>query len=70
MRTVKGPDFPTGGQVLNTVDEIRKIYETGSGSVKLRATWEEGEKSRSSRTLVVTSIPYAINKSSLVERIG
>ena len=41
-RYVKGPDFPTGGQILNTADELKEIYKTGSGTIRLRATWEEG----------------------------
>ena len=41
-RYVKGPDFPTGGQILNTPDELREIYRTGTGGVRLRATWEAG----------------------------
>ena len=69
-RYIKGPDFPTGGRILNTPDELARIYETGSGAVRVRATWEEGPKSRGSRTLYVTSIPYAVNKAQLVERIA
>ncbi|MGE0394931.1 MAG: DNA topoisomerase IV subunit A [Vicinamibacterales bacterium] len=69
-RYVKGPDFPTGGQILNTPDELKEIYRTGSGSVRLRATWEEGPSSRTAQTIYITSIPYAVNKSTLVERIA
>jgi DNA gyrase subunit A len=69
-RYVKGPDFPTGGQVLNSPDELKEIYKTGSGTVRLRATWEEGPGTRGSQTIYVTSIPYAVNKSALVERIA
>jgi DNA gyrase subunit A len=69
-RWVKGPDFPTGGQVLNSADELKEIYRTGSGTIRLRATWEEGPSTRASQTLHVTSIPYAVNKSTLVERIA
>ena len=69
-RYVKGPDFPTGGQILNSADELKEIYKTGSGTIRLRATWETGSVSRSGRTLFVTSIPYATNKSALVERIA
>ena len=56
-RYVKGPDFPTGGQILNSADELKEIYRTGSGTVRLRATWEEGPASRSGQTIYVTSIP-------------
>jgi DNA gyrase subunit A len=69
-RYVKGPDFPTGGQILNSADELKEIYKTGSGTVRLRATWEEGPQTRSGRTLYVTSIPYTVNKAALVERIA
>ena len=69
-RYVKGPDFPTGGQILNTPDELKEIYATGSGSVRLRATWESGPPSRGAKTIDITSIPYAVNKSQLIERIA
>jgi len=69
-RWVKGPDFPTGGHVLNPPDELKEIYKTGSGSIRLRATWQEGPASRSGKKLYITSIPYAVNKSQLVEQIG
>ena len=69
-RWVKGPDFPTGGQILNSADELKEMYKTGSGTVRLRATWEEGPSSRTGQKLFITSIPYAVNKATLVERIG
>ena len=69
-RYVKGPDFPTGGQILNSPEELKEIYKTGSGTVRLRATWEEGPSTRSGQTLYVTSIPYMVNKAALVERIA
>ena len=69
-RWVKGPDFPTGGHVLNSPDELKEIYRTGSGSIRLRSTWEDGPSSRSGQKLYITSIPYAVNKAQLVEQIG
>ena len=69
-RYIKGPDFPTGGHILNSPNELKDIYKTGQGSVRIRATWEAGVTSRSGRTLFITSIPYAIDKAQLVERIG
>ena len=69
-RWVKGPDFPTGAQILNTPDELKEIYRTGSGTIRLRSTWEEGPETRAAKTIYVTSIPYAVNKSALVERIA
>ena len=69
-RYVKGPDFPTGGHILNSADELKEIYKSGSGTIRLRATWEEGPATRGGRTIYVTSIPYAMNKAGLVERIA
>jgi DNA gyrase subunit A len=69
-RYIKGPDFPTGGEMLNSADELKQIYKTGSGAVRLRATWENGPETRGSKTIYVTSVPYTVNKSTLVERIA
>jgi DNA gyrase subunit A len=69
-RYIKGPDFPTGGHILNSPTELKEIYKTGQGSVRIRATWESGPVSRGGKTIYVTSIPYAVDKAQLVERIG
>jgi DNA gyrase subunit A len=69
-RYVKGPDFPTGGQMLNSPEELKEIYKTGSGAIRLRATWEEGPVTRTGKTIYITSVPYTVNKSTLVERIA
>jgi DNA gyrase subunit A len=69
-RYVKGPDFPTGGQMLNSQEELKQIYKTGSGAIRLRGTWEEGPVTRGGKTIYITSIPYTVNKATLVERIG
>jgi DNA gyrase subunit A len=67
---IKGPDFPTGGEMLNSADELKEIYKTGSGAIRLRGTWEAGPETRGSKTVFITSIPYTVNKATLVERIG
>ncbi len=67
---VQGPDFPTGGQIINTKEELREIYSTGQGAIKLRGTTTTVTDARGGRTLQITSIPYAVNKSVLVERIA
>ena len=67
---VNGPDFPTGGMLINTKDELREIYRTGQGSLKIRGTTVAGEETKTSKILHITSIPYAVNKSVLVERIA
>jgi DNA gyrase subunit A len=69
-RYVKGPDFPTGGQILNSPDELKEIYRTGSGSIRLRGTWDIGPETRSTKTIYIESIPYTVNKAQLVERIA
>src|SRR5919198_1502917 len=69
-RYIKGPDFPTGGQILNSSEELKEIYKTGSGSIRLRGTWDIGPESRSTKTIYIDSIPYTVNKAQLVERIG
>jgi len=69
-RYVKGPDFPTGGQILNSQDELKQIYKTGSGSIRLRGTWDVGPDTRTTKTIYIDSIPYTVNKSQLVERIA
>jgi DNA gyrase subunit A len=66
---VQGPDFPTGGQITNTKDELREIYATGQGTIKLRGTTKLVTKG-SNRILQITSIPFGVNKAAMVERIG
>ena len=63
-------DFPTGGQILNSSDELQAIYRTGSGSIRLRGTWDIGPETRSTKTIYIESIPYTVNKAQLVERIA
>jgi DNA gyrase subunit A len=69
-RTVKGPDFPTGGQIVSSAEELKLIYETGQGSVRVRATWEMGDSDRTGKTVVINSVPYGLNKATLVERLA
>ncbi|MCC6337577.1 MAG: DNA topoisomerase IV subunit A [Myxococcales bacterium] len=70
LKFVKGPDFPTGGQILNSKKELKEIYETGQGAIRLRGEWKLEERARGGQNIIVTSIPYAVNKSTLVTRIG
>src|SRR5947207_11170049 len=69
-RYIKGPDFPTGGQILNSQEELKQIYKTGSGSIRLRGTWDIGPETRSTKTIYVDAVPYTVNKAQLVERIA
>lgn len=67
---VQGPDFPTGGQIINTKEELREIYRTGQGTIKLRGATKSGGESRGTKLLHIVAIPYGVNKSVLVERIA
>ncbi|MFD1734939.1 DNA gyrase subunit A [Bacillus salitolerans] len=69
METVQGPDFPTAGQILGR-SGIRKAYETGRGSVIIRAKVEIEEKSNGKETIIVHEIPYQVNKAKLIEKIA
>jgi DNA gyrase subunit A len=69
-RWIKGPDFPTGGQILNDAEEIKSFYEKGTGTIRVRATVESGDLKRGAKYLYVTSIPYMVNKSVLVQRLA
>ncbi|MCS7471004.1 DNA topoisomerase 4 subunit A [Stieleria sp. ICT_E10.1] len=67
---VQAPDFPTGGQIINTKEELREIYQTGQGTIKLRGTIKQGTKDRGGKVIQIDSIPYSVNKALLVERIS
>jgi DNA gyrase subunit A len=68
LKQVHGPDFPTGGVILNSAEEIRQIYATGQGTIKLRGTCEPHPER--SGAMLIRSIPYGVEKDALVERIG
>ncbi len=67
-RFVKGPDFPTGGVILNTPAEILQVYATGQGPIKLRGTYEPDPDKP--HVILISSIPYGVEKDALVARIG
>jgi DNA gyrase subunit A len=69
MEYIPGPDFPTAGQILGK-SGIRKAYETGKGSIILRAKVEIEEKSNGRQSIIVTELPYQVNKAKLVEKIA
>ncbi|HXG20945.1 MAG TPA: DNA topoisomerase IV subunit A [Methylomirabilota bacterium] len=70
LKYIKGPDFPTGGEILTSKRELRDIYETGQGSIKLRGEWQVESLPRGKRQIVITSLPYTVNKAQLVEKIA
>ena len=67
---IRGPDFPTGGQLVESRASIIQSYETGRGAFRHRAIWEKEEKGRGVYQIVVTQIPYGVQKSRLVEKIA
>jgi len=70
MQFVPGPDFPTGGIIIEDAAAIRKAYETGKGGFRVRAVWEKEDLPRGAWQIVVTQIPYQVQKGKLVERIA
>jgi topoisomerase-4 subunit A len=67
---VQGPDFPTGGIVVDTREQIIETYRTGRGSFRLRARWTKEEAARAQWVVVVTEIPYGVQKSRLIEKLA
>ncbi|MDF1715944.1 MAG: DNA topoisomerase IV subunit A [Antarcticimicrobium sp.] len=67
---VPGPDFPTGGIIVEPAENIARAYRTGRGSFRLRARWEQEDLGRGQWQIVVTEIPYQVQKSRLIEKIA
>jgi topoisomerase-4 subunit A len=70
LKWVKGPDFPTGGIVVDSKEAIAEAYTTGRGSFRVRAKWVQEEGARGTWVIVITQIPYLVQKSRLVEKIA
>ena len=68
MKYIKGPDFPTGG-IIQGIDGIKKAYETGKGKIIVRSKVELEELRNGRKELIVTEVPYEVNKSSLVKKM-
>lgn len=68
VRLVPGPDFPTGGVLVEPQDHIRESYRTGRGAFRLRARWHKEEGNRGAYVIVVTQIPYQVQKARLIEK--
>lgn len=68
MKYIKGPDFPTGG-IIQGIDGIKKAYESGKGRIIVRSKVEEETLRNGRKQLIITEIPYEVNKGSLVKRI-
>ncbi len=70
MQYVAGPDFPTGGLIVETPENIVAAYESGRGAIKMRAKWHKEELSHGLYQVIITEIPYQIQKSRLIENIA
>lgn len=70
VEMIPGPDFPTGGVLVEPRDQILEAYKTGRGGFRLRAKWEKEETSRGGYQIIVTEIPYQVQKAKLIEKIA
>ena len=70
LKYVPGPDFPTGGVVVDPRETIAEAYTTGRGSFRVRARWDQEDTGRGTYVIVITEIPWLVQKSRLVEKIA
>ncbi|MGH1377275.1 MAG: DNA topoisomerase IV subunit A [Alphaproteobacteria bacterium] len=67
---VQGPDMPTGGTLVEKKEDVVRAYETGKGAFRIRAKWEKEDLKQGMYQIVVTEIPYQVQKSKLIEKIA
>ena len=70
LKYIKGPDFPTGGIVVDTPEAIAEAYATGRGSFRVRAKWHQEDTGRGTYQIIVTEIPWLVRKTNLIERMA
>ena len=70
VERIPGPDFPTGGALAEPKESVLQTYETGRGGFRLRAKWHKEDTGRGTYLIVVTEIPYQVQKSRLIEKIA
>ena len=70
LKHVRGPDFPTGGILVDDAATIAEAYRTGRGSFRVRARWKKEEGTRGAYHIVVDQIPYQVQKAKLIERVA
>ncbi|MDX2074489.1 MAG: DNA topoisomerase IV subunit A [Alphaproteobacteria bacterium] len=70
MKFISGPDFPTGAIIAESPENILNAYETGRGAIRVRAKWEKEELSHGMYQIIVTEIPYQVQKGKLIEKIA
>ncbi len=69
LKHIKGPDFPTSGQILNSKKELKEIYQSGSGAIRTRGEYTVEDLPRGKQAIVFHSIPYLVNKAKLLEKM-
>lgn len=70
FKVFKGPDFPTGGLMIRDEAALSKAYETGRGSFRVRAKWHKEELERGKYQIIITEIPYQVNKRKVIEQLA
>ena len=70
LKYVKGPDFPTGGVIVDTPETIAEAYNTGHGSFRVRARWKQEDTGRGTYVIVISEMPWLVQKSRLVEKLA
>jgi topoisomerase-4 subunit A len=70
MEKVRGPDFPTGGVIVEAEASLLETYETGRGGVRTRARWKDEPSGRGGWQIVITEIPYQVKKADLIEQLA
>ena len=70
LEHVQGPDFPTGGVIVESRASMAETYETGRGGVRVRARWSKEDNGRGTYQIVITEIPYQVKKADLVEQLA
>jgi len=70
LNIIPGPDFPTGGEIVDSKSEIKNAYAKGRGTIKLRARWRKEDLGRGQYQIIIYEIPYQVNKSRIIEKIS
>ena len=70
LKIIPGPDFPTGGEIVDSSQSIKEAYSKGKGTIRLRAKWKQESLGRGQYQIVVNEIPYQVNKSRIIEKVS
>ena len=70
LKIIPGPDFPTGGEIVDSSQSIKDAYAKGKGTIRLRSQWKQESLGRGQYQIVVNEIPYQVNKSRIIEKVS